>query len=205
MQKKLFFIIVMCLTYVTVLAGSNAGLDKIKQQNEGYQTWSATFTEQQTLASGKVINLNGMLYFNRSEQMSMHYKQPATDMLIINGHDFYMARGSRKNLFNTEKNKRMLALSTTLLNSLMGNIEALAVMNDAELGVTENDSLVTVILTSRRKQIRGYSRIILSYDKKSSLLCRMQMDEYGGSSTVYTLTGHTVNEVISPDKFKIPQ
>lgn len=186
-------------------AGNNVSLTKIKKQNEGYQTWSAVFAEQQKLASGKVIDLKGVIRFARPTKMWMDYSVPDTDLLIINGADFYMARGGRTSLFNTEKNKRMRQLSATLLYCMMGDVEELATMVDAEVNVTENDTLFTVVLAARRKQVRGYSRIILSYDKRSSLLCRMQMDEFGGGSSVYVLSEHKTNEVFSPEVFDIPK
>lgn len=202
-MRTILFSFLICLA--STLVAQDATLSKIKQQNEGYKTITGSFKQTITLATGKVTEKNGQLYFERTDKMSMHYEEPATDLLVINGDQFYMARGKRKNLFNTEKNKRMAELSNTLLCSMTANLEELAQENDAKLIVNSDAKYNVAILTAEKKQARGYKQIILSYDKKSGMLCQMQMDEWNGNSTLYVLTAHKANKQINEALFAIPE
>lgn len=202
-MRTILFSLLLCLA--STLVAQDATLSKIKQQNEGYKTITGLFKQTITQTTGKVTEKNGQIYFERTDKMSMHYEDPVTDLLVINGDQFYMARGKRKNLFNTEKNKRMAELSNTLLCSMMGNLEELAKENEAELNVKVEANHYVVILTAQKKQARGYKQIILSYDKKSSMLCQMQMDEWNGNSTLYVMSGHKANKQINEALFAIPE
>ena len=77
------------------------------------------FSQQRhTVALDKVDNLEGELFYSATDRMSMHYSNPQTDLLVINGDQFYMASGKRKNLFNLTQNATMRSLAHLLVKIL---------------------------------------------------------------------------------------
>ena len=136
--------------------------------------------------------------------MAQHYQAPTADVLIINGSDFYMVRGKKKNKFNTAKNKTMRSLRNTLLYCVHGKPAALAAENGAEITAVQKSDGYEVTLVSTKKTARGYAKIVLLYDLKTKLLTRMQMNEYNGNSTLYQLSGLRTNQPIDASVYVIP-
>ena len=129
----------------------------------------------------------------------------ANEALIINGNQFYMVRSGKKLLFDTDKNPPMRSLRNTLLYCLQGKLRTLAADNDAELTVAEDAKGYTITLTARKKAVRGYQTIVLRYSKTNNLLMTMEMNEFSGNSTIYTMSDYKTNGQIDAAKFNIPK
>ena len=196
----------LCLFVSTILSAQNNVLTEIEKANAAYKVITGDFVRTQTnVAKGTSVKAIGTLYIAGEDQMSQYYKAPSTDMLIINGHDFYMVRGKKKNKFNTEKNKTMLGLRNVLLYCVHGKPAVLATENGAEITAEKKEKGYEVVLTSTKKTRRGYAKIVLTYDLKSKLLTRMQMDEFNGNSTLYEMENLVVNGTIKDNVFDIPE
>ena len=89
--------------------------------------------------------------------------------------------------FDTSKNLMMKSLSTALLYSFQGKLDELAKEQQADLTQeSDKDKNVVVTLTAKVKKVRGYSKIQVFY-KPDGTVFKMQMDEFNGASTLYTL------------------
>lgn len=205
-MRTLTLTIVMLLCTWTYAQNEQTTLALIEKANAEINQIESQFTQTKTIAANeKKIKSSGTLYIKDDDKMAMHYHAPATDLLIINGEQFYMIRGKKKNRFNTGKNKAMRSLRNTLLYCVHGKPALLAQENNATLTVNTDNEGYTVILTSQKKTPRGYEKIILNYDAKSKLLTRMQMDEWNGNSTLYEMSRINTNGNIAPKQFEIPQ
>ena len=163
------------------------------------------FTRTQiNAAKGISVKSEGDLYIAGDAQMAQYYKAPSTDLLIINGNDFYMVRGKKKNKFNTEKNKTMRGLRNTLLYCIHGKPAMLAAENSVEIIAEKKKGGYEVVLTSTKKTPKGYAKIVLTYDLESKLLTKMQMDEYNGNSTLYEMSDMKINASIDAKVFNGP-
>ena len=202
-MRILFF--TLSLLVCVILNAQNHILVEIEEANAQYKTIEGMFTRTQiNAAKGISVKSEGDLYIAGDAQMAQYYKAPSTDLLIINGHDFYMVRGKKKNKFNTEKNKTMLGLRNTLLYCVHGKPAVLATENGAEITAEKKEKGYEVVLTSAKKTPRGYAKIVLTYDLKSKLLTRIQMDEYNGNSTLYEMSHLKTNVGIDSKVFNIP-
>jgi outer membrane lipoprotein-sorting protein len=185
-----------------ILNAQNHILVEIEEANAQYKTIEGMFTRTQiNAAKGISVKSEGDLYIADDAQMAQYYKAPSTDLLIINGHDFYMVRGKKKNKFNTEKNKTMRGLRNTLLYCIHGKPAMLAAENSAEIIAEKKKGGYEVVLTSTKKTPRGYAKIVLTYDLESKLLTKMQMDEYNGNSTLYEMSDMKINTSIDAKVF----
>lgn len=188
-----------------ILNAQNHILVEIEEANAQYKTIEGMFVRTQiNAAKGISVKSEGELYIADDAQMAQYYKAPSTDLLIINGHDFYMVRGKKKNKFNTEKNKTMRGLRNTLLYCIHGKPAMLAAENSAEIIAEKNKNGYEVVLTSTKKTPRGYAKIVLTYDLESKLLTKMQMDEYNGNSTLYEMSDMKINTSIDAKVFNGP-
>ena len=188
-----------------ILNAQNHILVEIEEANAQYKTIEGMFTRTQiNVAKGISVKSEGDLYIAGDAQMAQYYKVPSTDLLIINGNDFYMVRGKKKNKFNTEKNKTMRGLRNTLLYCIHGKPAMLAAENSAEIIAEKKKDGYEVVLTSTKKTPRGYAKIVLTYDLESKLLTKMQMDEYNGNSTLYEMSDMKINASIDAKVFDGP-
>lgn len=202
-MKRLLFILGL---FVCIgLHAQNDILSEIEKGNAAYNTIQGDFTQTKTLAAkGTKVQSEGLLYISGDHQMAQHYQAPSADVLIINGNDFYMVRGKKKNKFNTAKNKTMRSLRNTLLYCVHGKPAALAAENGAEITAVQKSDGYEVTLVSTKKTARGYAKIVLLYDLKTKLLTRMQMNEYNGNSTLYQMSGLRTNQPIDASVYVIP-
>lgn len=202
-MKRLLFILGL---FVCIgLHAQNDIVSEIEKGNAAYNTIQGDFTQTKTLAAkGTKVQSEGMLYISGDHQMAQHYQAPTADVLIINGSDFYMVRGKKKNKFNTAKNKTMRSLRNTLLYCVHGKPAALAAENGAEITAVQKSDGYEVTLVSTKKTARGYAKIVLLYDLKTKLLTRMQMNEYNGNSTLYQMSGLRTNQPIDASVYVIP-
>lgn len=202
-MKRLLFILGL---FVCIgLHAQNDILSEIEKGNAAYNTIQGDFTQTKTLvAKGTKVQSEGLIYVSGDEQMAQHYQAPSADVLIINGNDFYMVRGKKKNKFNTDKNKTMRGLRNTLLYCVHGKPTALAAENNAEITAVQKPDGYEVTLVSTKKMARGYAKIVLLYDLKTKLLTRMQMDEYNGNSTLYQMSGLRTNQPVDASVYVIP-
>ena len=199
------FILAIALAFLSLMnvQANDDILSKIEEKGSTFNTLTAQFTQEKTIAAnGKKIMSDGMLYYAPGK-FAMHYSPSCDELLIINGKDFLMIRGKRKNIFNTETNKPMRSLKNTLLYCMTGDIGILAEENNAEISASDCDSYYQVTLTARKKAIKGYSSIIFSYDKNTGFLTEMTMNEFNGNSTVYKMSGYHQNVMIEDEKFLI--
>ena len=189
-----------------MLGAQNNILTEIEKANAAYKSVTGAFTRTQiNAAKGTSEKVDGDLYIAGENQMAQHYKAPSADLLIIDGDVFYMIRGKKTNKFNTEKNKTMRSLRNTLLYCVHGKPAVLAAENGAEITVEKKSGGYEVVLVSTKKTPRGYAKIVLTYDLKSKLLTRMQMDEFNGNSTLYEMSGLKINGNIDSKVFDIPR
>lgn len=196
----------LCLFVSTLLSAQNSVLTEIEKANATYKTIDGAFTRTQVnVAKGTSVKTEGALSISGEDQMAQHYKAPCKDVLIINGNDFYMVRGKKDNKFNTAKNKTMRGLRNTLLYCVHGKPAALAAENGAEITAEKKANGYEVVLVSTKKTPRGYAKIALTYDLKTKLLVRMQMDEYNGNSTVYEMSNLKTNGKVDTQVFDIPE
>ena len=206
MKTKVLSVIALMLCTLLQAQDNKATLAQIEKANEAITTIEGKFSQTKTLsANGKEIKSEGTIYVSNGDKMAMHYDAPSTDQLIINGDQFFMVRGKKKNHFNTEKNKAMRSLRNTLFYCIHGTPALLAEENNADIQVSKGNTGIVVTLTSQKKTPRGYERIVLTYDSKTCLLNRMEMVEWGGNATLYEMKGLKTNATIATNVFDIPK
>ena len=200
-QKILFFLFLIPFT----LTAQNTPIELIKNAGLVNSNIICHFNQQRHIvALDKVEILEGVLYYSGNDRMSMHYTNPPSDLLVINSDQFYMASGKRKNLFNLAQNATMRSLAHLLLNSMHGDVEAIATETDAKIEYTSDAQYHIFTLTKTKREIKGYQRVVLKYAKTDLLLHYMLLEEHSGNYNTYTLTNHTL-QTPSSDKYLIPQ
>lgn len=204
-MKKILFATVMSLFAIVMQAQDNALLQKVESANAGMPNIEAHFVQTKHLvATDKQIVTEGTLYIADNDKMAMYYNEPSSDLLVINGEQFYMKQGKRARLYNTAKNKPMASLSNTLLSCVRGKVADLAQQNNADITAQKGSKGYEVTLVSREKKAKGYAQIDLVYDAKSLILVYMKMTEFNGISNTYEMSQIKTGATIDAAKFQAP-
>ena len=206
-MKKLIF----CLFTAVLTAGICAGADKdallskIEKANSAITAIQGHFDHDRTLPSGKVVKMNGVLYF-QDGKMSMVYSVPVGDKMVINGDKVFIKRSpSEPAVYDATKNPGIATLRNTLVCCMQGKVKAVAEANEAEVSVKEESRQYVVTLTATRKAARGYSKIVLVYRKADCLLTSMLMEEVTGIKNKYTVVDPLLNKKPEASVFDIPK
>ena len=190
---------------VQTVSAQDASLDRIERKNTALETIEAHLNQTRTLQSGKEIVSEGTLYFSSPDRMSMIYSVPESDLFIIDGKSLYMARGKSRQLYDTEKNALMRSLSSTLLYCVRGQLRTLAQENNAEISVEDTSAGCKVTLNALKRSARGYSQIVLLYDRTTSVLVRMELVEFSRIRTVYEMSDIRTDITVDEAVYSIPE
>lgn len=207
-SKWLPTLLLLALLFVPkyVLADDAVVLAQIEKANANVKTLVSPFTQTKVVAAtGTKKNLAGTLYYSAPDKVAQHYTQPASDLFLINGNQLCMARNGKKLHFDTGKNATMCALRNTLIYCIQGRTRTLAAENSADITVSSDAKHYIVTLTSKKKLPHGYKTIVLHYTKSDATLHIMQMDEFNGNSTIYTMTNYAIDQPVDATVFAIPE
>lgn len=190
-MKRFFLIIVSAVLPLAAFAASNDEiLDKIEKANASLPAAQSHFDHSRFIkASGKTINMEGVMYFVPPEKLRMQYTTPPTDLMMINTNIMYIRRNSDiGTVFNTDKNQMMAVLRNSLLYSIRGKMRDVAKENDGAITVTEEAKNYVVTVSAKKKAPRGYSRITVTFRKSDCLPVVMVMEDFSGMINTYTMS-----------------
>ena len=163
----------------------------------------ANFTHTRT-AAGVTEKDSGKIYYAAPSSLAIRSAAPSKDLIVIDGTSVYIRRDGRERRFNTTKNAPMRSMSATLLNCVKGDTHKVADENDADIQVQKFARSTDVVITARKKAVRGYFRIERSYRKSDGLLQYMKLTEFNGNVNEYKMTGFVQSATLPADAFAIP-
>lgn len=206
-MKRLFLFISLFVVTFVANAQHDVVIQKIKSANEQYKTVTCNFTQSKTMAMvDKVINSEGVLFFNRADKLKMDYTTPQGNLLLITGESLVMVQGNKKNDFNTKQNAQMRNLKNTLLFSIAGDVDAVAKENGANVEFAETSDYYKFVLVKADKQVKSrMTTLELSYSKNDYSLCVMVMEEANGTRTTYNTPVKMFNKPIDETVFEKPK
>ena len=170
-MKKILTILLAAFTVISLQAQQNT-LDRRFREVREFKS-----AEKQTQT------LTGRLKYKSPSYLSMEYDNG--EYFLIDGKTMSILRDGKKQKFDIDKNLMMKNLSHALLYSFQGKNDALALEQNADIARSAaKDGKKLVVLTARRKQPQGCSRIDAEYDKDGNLLSII-IAEFNGNKTSY--------------------
>lgn len=172
-------------------------IEQIKIKNEEIKTFSSKFTELQYKKTTKQdMELAGKMYFDAAGRLSMIYSDPEGDFVIIDKENFVTKRNGKKNHFKLDKPNSATELKANLMNSMHGDIKAVAEANNAEIRYKEDKQYYCFTLTRKpdnKTKKHDVQRMELRYDKRTFILVYMNIEDGMGTITTYALQHPQVN------------
>ena len=188
MRTKGLLTLIVLFSQILTLSAQNSDqlLEKIEKANANQKTSNLTFTELREPAGKESKKLDGTITYEPKVGLVMNYSDPG-ERFVINGNTITMKREGMELFFDLTKNKPMKTLSTMLMSSFNGQLRSLAADNKASIEAKSLKDCTEVTMEALKKAVKGYAKIILKYDNKTSQLIYMMLEEFDGSKTTYEL------------------
>lgn len=173
-------------------------LDTIAYTNNQFKTTEGQISETQQLHSGKIKKCNGNVYYSAPNLLSMHFTN--NDKIILSGAKIYFDHGMFHGTYS-DRHKLMKGIKSILLYAFQGKCRQLAEECNFNISTKEEKNEYVVTLTSKKKVLLGFNRIVLHY----STDFRLRKFEYtasNGDHSIYNLTNLKYDQKISNDVFK---
>lgn len=175
-------------------------VQKIVSGNSGYNTIVSKFKQTQHLAMmGEDMTSEGDFYYQKPEQLTMRYTDPAGDLMMINGDRFVMVAAGKKRETSGKSNQKMQGMKAILSACLQGNILQMGA-EKVTLEETGKHYVFTAIIDKKSNK-SNFEKVVASYDKQDFSLSVLQTIERDGSYTIYELSNKKFNTPITPDTF----
>jgi outer membrane lipoprotein-sorting protein len=205
-MKKFLVLVLSTLTFATAVSAQTfseadkATATKIQNGNKDYNTIVSSFKQTKFISMlGEDIVSAGTLYYNKPEQLSMKYTDPAGDLMLINGEQCVMTAAGKERKTTVKASAKIRGMKNILSASLKGNLHE---MEAEKITMTETPQfyIVTAMVDGKLNK-SGISKVIVNYDKKNFVISSLRTEEADGSYTLYELNNPKVNAVIESGIF----
>lgn len=207
-MKRLIILTLLAICTTICYSQENNTALTVKKNNEQIKSFSTKFTElQYSRSSRQSFDMYGKLYFDAIGRLAMIYNDPEDDYIIIDGSTFSAKHNGKKNSFQADKQNTMSEFSDCMLHAMSGDIPTI----EQTLGMdvrskVDNQYYNFTLLRQNTKRLKKHQikRLTLRYDKRTSALVYMTIEEASGNTTTYALQHPQINATI-PDNVFIPK
>lgn len=168
----------------------------ISQAAARMKTMQADFVQTKTLRmlGDKMVSYGTMAY-QQSDKLRWEYTRPYTYTFILNGNKVTMKKGTRTDVVDVNKNKMFKEIARIMMNSVIG--QCLTDRESFAVTVKQDATTYTATLVPQKKQMRQmYSRITLTFNRKTTMVSRVTMYEKNGDNTDITLRNIKTNQPV---------
>ena len=194
-MKRYLIILIMSMVSFALPAQNNQKIiDHINQVAHSLKSMQADFVQTKTMKMlGDKMVSNGKMYYHTT---------PYSYTFILNGDKVLLKKGTRKDVIDVNKNKVFKEIARIMMSSMVGT--CLTEKKDFSVSVAETDKTYTATLIPQKKEMKQmYTKIVLTFTKKTSMISRVVMYEKNGDNTEIVLKNVVTNKAISPSYFAI--
>ena len=160
-------------------------MSKVENAKARTEVIDRNFKEVRKSPSGSEVELTGHLIYKPDSYLSMEYDNG--ELFLIDGMKMTIRRDGKENVFDLTKNLLMKNLSHALLYSFRGTLMELSREQKTMINAVLKDGCYEVTLAATKPSPKGYSRIVVYYDARTYAIKAMQMDEFTGATTSYSM------------------
>ena len=208
-MKRFLIILIMGMVSLIVPAQNNQKIiDHINQVAHSLKSMQADFVQTKTMKMlGDKMVSNGKMYYQQSDKLHWEYTTPYTYTFILNADKVLLKKGllkkgTRKDVIDVNKNKVFKEIARIMMSSMVGT--CLTEKKDFSVSVVETDQTYTATLIPQKKEMKQmYTKIVLTFTKKTSMISRVVMYEKNGDNTEIVLKNVVTNKTINPSYFAI--
>ena len=158
-------------------------------------------TKNLKMLNDKLVS-RGKMYYKQSSKLRWEYTSPYTYTFILNDQKVQIKTGNRNDVIDVQQNKVFKEIARIMMNTVVG--KCLSDDKDFQVKITTSASEYVATLTPLKKDIKQmFQQIVLHFNKKSSMVNKVELQEKNGDKTEIELINIQTNKAINENLFAV--
>ena len=144
----------------------------------------------------------GLMYCSQPSKLKWEYLSPYTYTFILNENQVLLKKGNRNDIIDVNQNKMFKEIARIMMNSVLG--KCLTDKKDFKVSLSNQKNYYIATLLPQKKEMKQtFTKIILHYNRESSMIVKVDMHERNGDSTIIELINIQKNIPIESSVYEI--
>lgn len=205
-MKKHIYILILSLAALTSVAQTpqeRQAIQQISRAAAAMKTMQADFVQTKHLRMlGEKMVSRGRMCYQQSDKLRWEYTKPYAYTFILNGNSVMMSKGGRRDVVDVNRNKVFREIARMMMSSVVGT--CLTDSRNFKVSMTVDKHTYTATLLPQKKDVKAmFTRIVLVFNRRTSVVSKVTMYEKNGDRTEITLDNVRTGAAVSPTEFTI--
>lgn len=205
-MKRQIYILILSLVALTTVAQTPQERQAIQQVSRAaatIKTMQADFVQTKHLRMlGDKMVSRGRMCYQQSDRLRWEYTKPYAYTFILNGNSVMMSKGGHRDVVDVNRNKVFREIAQMMMSSVVGT--CLTDSKRFKVSMTVDKQTCTATLLPQKKDVKAmFTRIVLVFNRKTSVVSKVTMYEKNGDRTEITLDNVRIGAAVSPTEFTI--
>lgn len=198
-MRRIFSALVMVIAFVVSYGQNNNQqiIDKINAAASKLSTMQCDFVQTKSvkLLNDKIVS-KGKMYYSQPNKLRWEYITPYTYTFILNDNKVALKKNNKNSVIDVNQNKMFREIVNIMMNSVVG--KCLTDKKSFKTTVKDASSEWIATLLPQSKELKQmFTKIVLHFDKKQSVIVQVDMYEKNGDQTIISLINIVKNKGIN--------
>lgn len=205
-MKRHIYILILSLAALTSVAQTpqeRQAIQQVSRAAAAMKTMQADFVQTKHLRMlGEKMVSRGRMCYQQSDRLRWEYTKPYAYTFILNGNSVMMSKGGRRDVVDVNRNKVFREIARMMMSSVVGT--CLTDSKNFKVSMTVDKQTYTATLLPQKKDMKAmFTRIVLVFNRRTSVVSKVTMHEKNGDRTEITLDNVRTGAAVSPTEFTI--
>lgn len=205
-MKRQIYILILSLVALTSVAQTpqeRQAIQQVSRAAAAIKTMQADFVQTKHLRMlGDKMVSRGRMCYQQSDRLRWEYTKPYAYTFILNGNSVMMSKGGHRDVVDVNRNKVFREIAQMMMSSVVGT--CLTDSKRFKVSMTVDKQTCTATLLPQKKDVKAmFTRIVLVFNRKTSVVSKVTMYEKNGDRTEITLDNVRIGAAVSPTEFTI--
>ena len=205
-MKRQIYILILSLVALTSVAQTpqeRQAIQQVSRAAAAIKTMQADFVQTKHLRMlGDKMVSRGRMCYQQSNRLRWEYTKPYAYTFILNGNSVMMSKGGHRDVVDVNRNKVFREIAQMMMSSVVGT--CLTDSKRFKVSMTVDKQTCTATLLPQKKDVKAmFTRIVLVFNRKTSVVSKVIMYEKNGDRTEITLDNVRIGAAVSPTEFTI--
>lgn len=205
-MKRQIYILILSLVALTSVAQTpqeRQAIQQVSRAAAAIKTMQADFVQTKHLRMlGDKMVSRGRMCYQQSNRLRWEYTKPYAYTFILNGNSVMMSKGGHRDVVDVNRNKVFREIAQMMMSSVVGT--CLTDSKRFKVSMTVDKQTCTATLLPQKKDVKAmFTRIVLVFNRKTSVVSKVTMYEKNGDRTEIILDNVRIGAAVSPTEFTI--
>lgn len=205
-MKRQIYILILSLVALTSVAQTpqeRQAIQQVSRAAAAIKTMQADFVQTKHLRMlGDKMVSRGRMCYQQSNRLRWEYTKPYAYTFILNGNSVMMSKGGHRDVVDVNRNKVFRKIAQMMMSSVVGT--CLTDSKRFKVSMTVDKQTCTATLLPQKKDVKAmFTRIVLVFNRKTSVVSKVTMYEKNGDRTEIILDNVRIGAAVSPTEFTI--